>query len=342
METVIPYTDGLFESQYVEALAKCLHDGLPSPDRTGTGTKRLQHVTFEWSGIAALRGKKLNLSNAFSELLWMMRGFTTLESLKCRGVNYWDQWVKPDGTFGPIYGAQMRNFGSAIGMHSEHGPYPIRGYDQLKECCRQIIEDPYSRRIIMSLWNPNDLKEMALPPCHCFYQFTVVPTADDSDFKGHELNLHVMQRSADAFIGVPYDFLLFSFMLQLVTLFCDRQHAPLRAGKVYYTCNDFHVYNNHEGAIVQYMKQVVDQRGMAKAYGAEGLSLDTWQGQTFLCCPFFDSFLDKWAGLRFGGRETEHDWLDIDDFLAMVWSSSLVFDFSGYSSQPFIKAPVAV
>lgn len=97
---MIRYTDGFFESQYTEALAKCLHNGIPSEDRTGVGTRRLQHVTFEWSGIAALRGKKLNLPNAVSELLWMMLGKTDLESLKSRGVNYWDNWVKPDGTSG--------------------------------------------------------------------------------------------------------------------------------------------------------------------------------------------------------------------------------------------------
>lgn len=118
---MIPYTDGFFESKYAEALAKCLHDGVSSEDRTGVGTRRLQHVTFEWSGIAALRGKKLNLPNAVSELLWMMLGKTDLESLKSRGVNYWDNWVKPDGTFGPIYGAQMRMFGTRVECYDYNG-----------------------------------------------------------------------------------------------------------------------------------------------------------------------------------------------------------------------------
>jgi thymidylate synthase len=324
---MIPYTDGFFESQYAEALAKCLHDGVPSEDRTGVGTRRLQHVTFKWSGIAALRGKKLNLSNAVSELLWMMLGKTDLESLKSRGVNYWDSWVKPDGTFGPIYGAQMRDFGTRVEGY----------YDQLRECCRQIIEDPWSRRIIMSLWNPNDLEEMALPPCHCFYQFTVVP-ADDV----RELNLHVTQRSADAFIGVPYDFLLFSFMLQLVALFCDRDDAPLRAGKVYYTCNDFHVYDNHTGAIMQYLKQVTNRRQMAKAYGATGLTVDSWQGFTQTECDLSSMFRRCWADMRNHGTTDGEDWRNIDDFLELAWNVPEVFDFSGYSSQPFIKAPVAV
>lgn len=325
---MIPYTDGFFESQYAEALAKCLHDGVPSEDRTGVGTRRLQHVTFEWSGIAALRGKKLNLPNAVSELLWMMLGKTDLESLKSRGVNYWDSWVKPDGTFGPIYGAQMRNFGTRAEGY----------YDQLRECCRQIIEDPWSRRIIMSLWNPNDLEEMALPPCHCFYQFTVVPADDDV----RELNLHVTQRSADAFIGVPYDFLLFSFMLQLVALFCDRDDAPLRAGKVYYTCNDFHVYDNHAGAIMQYLKQVTNQQQMAKAYGATGLTVDSWQGFTQTECDLSSMFRCRWADMRNHGTTDGEDWRNIDDFLELAWNVPEVFDFSGYDSQPFIKAPVAV
>ena len=324
---MIHYTDGFFESQYAEALAKCLHDGVPSEDRTGVGTQRLQHVTFEWSGIAVLRGKKLNPQNAVSELLWMMLGKTDLESLKSRGVNYWDNWVKPDGTFGPIYGAQMRRFGTRAG-----------GFDQLRECCRQIVEDPWSRRIVMSLWNPNDLKEMALPPCHCFYQFTVLPVGDGV----RELNLHVMQRSADAFIGVPYDFLLFSFMLQLVTLFCDRDDAPLRAGKVYYTCNDFHVYDNHSGAILQYLKQVTNRREMAKAYGAIGLTVDSWQGFTQTVCNFSNIFRGCWADRRNHGTIEGEDWRNIDDFLALAWNVPEVFDFSGYSSQPFIKAPVAV
>lgn len=335
---MIPYTNGFFESKYAEALAKCLHDGVSSEDRTGVGTRRLQHVTFEWLGIAALRGKRLNLPNAVSELLWMMLGKTDLESLKSRGVNYWDNWVKSDGTFGPIYGAQMRNFGTHVECYDYNGCFIESQYDQLRECCRQIVEDPWSRRIIMSLWNPNDLTEMALPPCHCFYQFTVLPTGDGV----RELNLHVTQRSADAFIGVPYDFLLFSFMLQLVALFCDRDDAPLRAGKVYYTCNDFHVYDNHKGAIMQYLKQVTNRREMAKAYGVIGLTVDSWQGFTQTVCYFSDLFRCCWADMRNHGTIDGEDWRNIDDFLALAWNVPEVFDFSGYSSQPFIKAPVAV
>lgn len=225
-------TDYNFEKVYANILHDCLINGIQSNDRTGVGTIRKQHAYFEWAGIPILRGKQQFINSIIAEAIWMLAGKTDIESLSACGCGYWKHWVREDGTFGRIYGAQIRDFGGGQTL----------GFDQLKYVCNKIINESDCRRIIMSLWNPNDFDNMALPPCHIMYQFCVVEG---------KVNMHVTQRSADAFIGVPYDFILVSIILQLICIFCNMQ-----VGRIYYTCNDFHIYNNQIEAVDLYLSRI--------------------------------------------------------------------------------------
>ncbi len=238
---MIPLSPIDLERSYYQQLMGVMLSGVPSDDRTGVGTIRKQHAYFEWDGIALLRGKKQYPRSIVAEALWMLSGLTDLQTLEALGCGYWKQWAREDGSLGRIYGAQIRDFGKAS-KDENLQPIEVSGFDQLTEVCRQLREDPNSRRILISLWNPKDLEDMTLPPCHVLYQFCVVDGI---------VHMHVTQRSADAFIGVPADLTLFSIMLQLI---CFAVNMP--AGRIHYTCNDFHVYSNHRGAVTEYGKRM--------------------------------------------------------------------------------------
>lgn len=223
-----------FEEQYSKQIEHCLFNGIKSEDRTGTGTLRVQHAYFDINaadGLPRLIGKRINYKSALVEICWMLAGYTNTQYLKRNGVNYWDEWASEDGSLGPIYGKQMVDF---------------NGVNQIQECINKLRTNPDSRQIIMSLWNPAELAEMKLPPCHAFYQFTSVET------RGYRtLHMHVYQRSADSFLGVPYDALLFTFLLQFVAI-----ATKMRVGHIHYTCGDFHIYDNHINQVATYIRNV--------------------------------------------------------------------------------------
>ncbi len=278
------FTDRDLEISYQDSLKNVLFSGDKSTDRTGVGTTRLQHAYFEWQGMACMRMKKLFPKKAMFEILWMMMGKNDIKSLKEKKINYWDSWVREDGTFGRIYGPQMRNFNN--------------NFDQLQYVVDLIKNEPDSRRMIISLWNPSDLEDQALPPCHCFYQFTCV-----NDI----LHLHVYQRSADAFLGVPYNFVMSSTMLDLIANYTGKE-----TGKVHYTCADFHIYDNHIEAVDKYL--VNSARNDKEMYGDYD-------------CPLT---------VPSPGN------LNLDEYLEEIWKMNEIYDLKNYKSHEFIGAPVAV
>ncbi len=288
------FTGRDFENSYQYMLFKCMNEGVEGTDRTGVGTRRLQHAYFEWEGMACIRRKKIWPQRAIFEMLWMLMGSTKIEPLKEKGINYWDSWVFDDGDFGPIYGHQFRNFGR----------YCENGYDtpadQLQNVIDLINNEPDSRRMIISLWNPCDLEKQALPPCHCFYQFTCVKDT---------LHLHVYQRSADAFLGVPYNFVMSSAFLGIVA-----EYTGKKLGKVHYTCADFHVYLNHLNAIKKYLNSndLIDGKDIYDTIYRE--------------CKFLGEINGE----------------PLDDYLNKLWSMDEIFDMSKYVSGEFIGAKVAV
>lgn len=201
-----------------------MDNGVMKSDRTGTGTKSVfgYQMRFDLSdGFPLLTTKKLHLKSIIYELLWFLKGDTNVKYLQDNGVRIWNEWADADGNLGPIYGKQWRAWRD----------YNGGTIDQLSEAVETIRTNPDSRRIIVSAWNVADLPEMRLPPCHAFYQFYVA---------GGRLSLQLYQRSADIFLGVPFNIASYALLLMMVA-----QVTGLEAGDFVHTLGDAHIYTNH-------------------------------------------------------------------------------------------------
>lgn len=210
--------------QYLNLLQHILDDGVVKSDRTGTGTKNIfgHQMRFNLEeGFPLLTTKKLHLKSIIYELLWFLRGDTNVHYLQEHGVRIWNEWADAQGDLGHIYGYQWRSWPDYNGGH----------IDQIKEVIRQIKETPDSRRMIVSAWNVADLDKMNLPPCHLLFQFYV---ADG------RLSLQLYQRSADTFLGVPFNIASYALLLQMMA-----QVTGLKAGDFVHTTGDTHLYLNH-------------------------------------------------------------------------------------------------
>jgi thymidylate synthase len=210
--------------QYLDLLQRILDEGVVKGDRTGTGTKSIfgHQMRFNLEeGFPLITTKKLHLKSIIHELLWFLNGDTNVHYLQENGVRIWNEWANEDGDLGHIYGYQWRSWPDYNGGH----------IDQIKEVVRQLKEDPNSRRIIVSAWNVADLDKMNLPPCHLLFQFYV---ADG------RLSLQLYQRSADTFLGVPFNIASYALLLQMMA-----QVTGLKAGDFVHTTGDTHLYLNH-------------------------------------------------------------------------------------------------
>ena len=210
--------------QYLDLLQRILDEGVVKGDRTGTGTKSIfgHQMRFNLEeGFPLITTKKLHLKSIIHELLWFLNGDTNVHYLQENGVRIWNEWANEDGDLGHIYGYQWRSWPDYYGGH----------IDQIKEVVRQLKEDPNSRRIIVSAWNVADLDKMNLPPCHLLFQFYV---ADG------RLSLQLYQRSADTFLGVPFNIASYALLLQMMA-----QVTGLKAGDFVHTTGDTHLYLNH-------------------------------------------------------------------------------------------------
>ena len=217
--------------QYLDLLEHIVHTGTDKGDRTGTGTRSVFGYQMRMNladGFPLLTTKKLHLKSIIHEVLWFIAGDTNVKYLQDNGVHIWDQWAGPDGDLGPVYGRMWRS-------------WPVPGgppIDQLAEAVKTIKTNPNSRRILVSAWNPPDLDKMALPPCHCLFQFYV---ADG------KLSCHLYQRSADVFLGVPFNIASYATLTQMIA-----HVTQLQLGDFIHTFGDVHIYNNH-------MEQVREQ-----------------------------------------------------------------------------------
>ena len=210
--------------QYLDLLQKILDDGAEKHDRTGTGTRSLfgHQMRFDLAdGFPLLTTKKLHLRSIIYELLWFLRGDTNVHYLQEHGVRIWNEWADPDGGLGHIYGYQWRSWPDYDGGH----------IDQISEVVRQIKETPDSRRLLVSAWNVADLGRMNLPPCHILFQFYVAEG---------RLSLQLYQRSADTFLGMPFNIASYALLLLMTA-----QVTGLTAGDFVYTTGDTHLYLNH-------------------------------------------------------------------------------------------------
>jgi len=210
--------------QYHELMERVLRHGVRKHDRTGTGTLSVfgHQMRFDLSqGFPLVTTKKLHLKSIVHELLWFIAGDTNIRYLKENGVSIWDEWADANGELGPVYGKQWRSWEGADG----------RTHDQLKDLLNEIRRNPDSRRLVLSAWNPADLDKMALAPCHCLFQFWV---ADG------RLSCQLYQRSADCFLGVPFNIASYALLTHLVA-----HVSGLQAGEFVHTFGDAHLYLNH-------------------------------------------------------------------------------------------------
>ena len=210
--------------QYLDLLKRIMSEGVEKHDRTGTGTISVfgHQMRFDLAdGFPLLTTKKLHLKSIIYELLWFLRGDTNARWLQERGVRIWNEWADPDGNLGHIYGYQWRSWPDYNGGH----------IDQIANAIEQIKHNPDSRRIIVNAWNVGDLENMNLPPCHMFFQFYVA---------NGRLSLQMYQRSADTFLGVPFNIASYALLLQMMAQVCD-----LEAGDFIHTFGDTHIYTNH-------------------------------------------------------------------------------------------------
>ncbi|MCL1839034.1 MAG: thymidylate synthase [Propionibacteriaceae bacterium] len=210
--------------QYLDLLENVLTNGAIKSDRTGTGTRSVfgQQLRFDLNaGFPLITTKRIHTLSVFGELLWFLRGDTNLKWLHDNGITIWDEWADAKGELGPIYGYQWRSWPTPDGHH----------VDQIKAVIDSIKSNPDSRRHIVSAWNVGQLEEMALPPCHAFFQFYV---ADG------RLSCQLYQRSADLFLGVPFNIASYGLLTHLIA-----QVAGLEVGEFVHTLGDAHIYANH-------------------------------------------------------------------------------------------------
>ena len=209
---------------YLDLLQHVLDNGTDRGDRTGTGTRSVfgYQMRFDLGqGFPVLTTKKLHLRSIIHELLWFLRGDTNISYLKEHGVRIWDEWADENGDLGPVYGAQWRSWPAPDGAH----------IDQIANLMRDLKKNPNSRRLIVSAWNPALVDEMALPPCHCLFQFYVA---------NGKLSCQLYQRSADIFLGVPFNIASYALLTMMIA-----QVAGLQPGDFVHTLGDAHLYHNH-------------------------------------------------------------------------------------------------
>lgn len=222
-----------FMKQYLDLMQHVLDNGAQKHDRTGTGTISVFGYQMRFNlqdGFPMVTTKKLHLKSIIHELIWFLTGDTNIKYLKDNGVRIWDEWADEDGNLGPVYGSQWRSWPRPDGQH----------IDQITNIINTIKNNPDSRRIIVSAWNVAEIENMALPPCHAFFQFYVAPPNPLKGETKGTLSLQLYQRSADIFLGVPFNIASYALLTMMVAQVCD-----LQAGDFVHTLGDAHLYNNH-------------------------------------------------------------------------------------------------
>jgi thymidylate synthase len=219
---------GAVDTQYEDLLRHVLATGATKSDRTGTGTRSVfgHQLRYDLSaGFPLVTTKRVHLRSVVLELLWFLRGESSARWLQERGVTIWDEWAGPDGDLGPVYGVQWRSWPTPDGGH----------VDQLAQVLETLRRDPDSRRMVVSAWNVADIPKMALAPCHALFQFYVA---------GGRLSCQLYQRSADLFLGVPFNIASYALLTAMVA-----QQADLELGDLVWTGGDCHVYDNHRDQV---------------------------------------------------------------------------------------------
>lgn len=231
--------------QMKDLFCRIIREGVSKDDRTGTGTVGIfgHQMRFDMrEGFPLVTGKATPFKLIAGELLWFLRGDQdqpgALAELHADNNHIWDEWAKPDGSFGPIYGVQWRRWSERMG---------IGGIDQIKQVIQQLQDNPTSRRLIVTAWQPAELADMALPPCHILFQLNCRPSEDD----GWIVDLQLYQRSCDTFLGVPFNIASYSLLLHMLCHAAGPKYTP---GEFIWTGGDVHIYKNHIEQVQQYLR----------------------------------------------------------------------------------------
>ncbi len=253
-----------YPTAYEALLAEIVNNGEVRGDRTGTGTVSMFGCRMEFDltdGFPLITSKRVYWKGVVEELLWFLRGETNVRSLQERGVTIWDEWADENGDLGPVYGAQWRKWVSERRYRHRHGSVFVetKTIDQIADVINQIKGNPESRRLVVSAWNPGAIPDMALPPCHVLFQFYV--TGDG------RLDLQLYQRSADMFLGVPFNIASYALLLSMVAHCTD-----LKPGRLVHVLGDAHVYSNHMEQVREQLSR--DERALPKLSFREGTPKD--------------------------------------------------------------------
>ena len=276
--------------QYLDLLEKVMKEGNDRGDRTGTGTRSLfgeqikismnnqtgpffftptrDSYSFSWP---LLTTKRLHTKSIIHELLWMLSGSTDVKYLQENGVTIWDEWAteeqcakfnRPAGDLGPVYGHQWRNFGATkSNVFDKQGMYRNDGLDQISEVLRSLKENPFGRRHIVTGWNPQEADQVALPPCHTLFQFYVTERDNPkrfpspSSFKNYELHCQLYQRSADLFLGVPFNIASYTLLMAMICQQLTDESHKWYMGTFTHTFGDVHIYNNHREQVFEQLNR---------------------------------------------------------------------------------------
>ncbi|AEF42079.1 thymidylate synthase [Hoyosella subflava] len=219
---------------YEDLLRDVLESGEPKPDRTGTGTRSVfgRQLRYDLTqGFPLITTKRVHLKSVVYELLWFLRGESNVRWLQEHGVTIWDEWAREDGELGPVYGVQWRSWPTPDGRH----------IDQISQVVESIRDAPHSRRHLVSAWNVGEIENMALPPCHAFFQFYVA---------GGKLSCQLYQRSADLFLGVPFNIASYALLTEMVA-----QQTGYQPGEFIWTGGDCHIYDNHVEQVTRQLER---------------------------------------------------------------------------------------
>jgi thymidylate synthase len=260
------------DTQYEDLLRHVMAEGTPKTDRTGTGTRSVFGYQLRYPlgrGFPLVTTKRVHFKSVAVELLWFLRGDSNVRWLHEHGVTIWDEWAGPDGELGPVYGVQWRSWPTPDGRH----------VDQIAQVLDQLRTNPDSRRMVVSAWNPAELDKMALPPCHAMFQFYV---ADG------RLSCQLYQRSADLFLGVPFNIASYALLTHLVA-----QQVGLDVGDFVWTGGDCHVYDNHVEQVTEQLSRApypfprieIDRAASLFDYGYADLHLVDYRHHPVLRAP---------------------------------------------------------
>jgi len=219
--------------QYLDLMRKVYEEGTEKHDRTGTGTKSIFGYQMRFNlkeGFPLVTTKRLHLRSIIHELIWFLKGETNIKYLKDNNVSIWDEWADEEGNLGPVYGSQWRSWPNPQGEN----------IDQIQQAINLLKTNPDSRRIIISAWNVSEIEKMALPPCHAFFQFYVSPANPAKGQEKAQLSCQLYQRSADIFLGVPFNIASYALLTMMVAQVCDMEAADF-----IHTLGDAHLYSNH-------------------------------------------------------------------------------------------------